>query len=443
MTSVLYNIVNVQPPSVLEADSDLPQEIQEILDRALAKSSADRFQTAGKMASEVEKLLDVYRKSFPRLTTELQRRLDGLERLSREEKWTDVIPLAQNLVQEHPELELPQRMLRRALREISREEKERLITPEERTRHLAEISQEFKLFYGASEEPTIAQGVEPSLSDSGASSLSPFVKVVAGIVLVALLAVVGWLVLRPREYAIRISSEPPGASIIVNGQNEAGLTNADGPVEVIVEGRKGDEVFLELHLAGYVSIRESFTLDTEPPPPLKLTLEPLPRKLEVVTDPPGATVHLDGQEIAGTTPMELELAPREEHELVISKEEYTSQSFTIGPGEELPSDVITLSAIKKPGTLAVRSSYPLSVLSSGGRGLVESASNPSLRLEVGRHQIVLRAPEVFLNRTFKVEIREAATTSLEAPGLGKFSVRALPENCSLTINGLVSEPPPV
>jgi hypothetical protein len=120
-----------------------------------------------------------------------------------------------------------------------------------------------------------------------------------------------------------------------------------------------------------------------------------------------------------------------------------SQTLNIAAGGELPSGEIVLTPITKPGTLVVASPYPLSVLSSGGNKLAEGSANPSIRLGVGRHQITLYAPRVFLNRVFSVEIREAVQTTIEAPALGKVSIRASPGNCQVTINDIPAEAPPI
>jgi hypothetical protein len=132
----------------------------------------------------------------------------------------------------------------------------------------------------------------------------------------------------------------------------------------------------------------------------------------------------------------------QEHELVVTKEGYESWSGTLGPDEELPSDPIVLAQVRQPGTLVVQTSYPLSLRASGGGSLAGVSMRPSVKLGVGTRQVTLYAPEVFLNRSVSVRIREAATTTINAPGLGKVSVRASPGNCKVTISGVPAEAPP-
>ena len=82
----------------------------------------------------------------------------------------------------------------------------------------------------------------------------------------------------------------------------------------------------------------------------------------------------------------------------------------------------------------MRSQYPLSVV-SGGVSLAEGVNDVSVELEVGLQEVVLIAPEVFLDRPTTVEIQQGKTSYLYAPELGRASIRAFPENGFLTIDG--------
>ena len=48
-----------------------------------------------------------------------------------------------------------------------------------------------------------------------------------------------------------------------------------------------------------------------------------------------------------------------------------------------------------------------------------------------------------MNQKFEVVIEQGQTTRLYAPELGSASIRAFPERCTLRINGISSEPPPI
>ncbi|HEY7819255.1 MAG TPA: serine/threonine-protein kinase, partial [Vicinamibacteria bacterium] len=78
-TSILYSIVHETPKPIAEKSADFPQEIQKIVDRALAKKVEDRFASAGEMAKELEKILSVYRKTLPRTTPAHEKSLKELQ----------------------------------------------------------------------------------------------------------------------------------------------------------------------------------------------------------------------------------------------------------------------------------------------------------------------------------------------------------------------------
>ena len=97
-TSILYNIVNEQPVPVVERKDNIPQELQDVIDRAIAKKPEERFEHAGDMARELEKILTVHRKTLPRTTKALQETLDELQALNRSEKWQELLVKSRELL---------------------------------------------------------------------------------------------------------------------------------------------------------------------------------------------------------------------------------------------------------------------------------------------------------------------------------------------------------
>ena len=107
-----------QPVPVVEKKNTIPQEIQDVLEHAMAKKAEERFEHAGDMARELEKILVVYRKTLPRTTKVLQTTLDELQALNRAEKWEELDQKSRAVVEQYPELDEARRHLRRALREL-------------------------------------------------------------------------------------------------------------------------------------------------------------------------------------------------------------------------------------------------------------------------------------------------------------------------------------
>lgn len=57
-TVIMMKQVQDPPPSILEARPDLPASVEDLIERALAKQPADRFQTAGELSSALSKVAD-------------------------------------------------------------------------------------------------------------------------------------------------------------------------------------------------------------------------------------------------------------------------------------------------------------------------------------------------------------------------------------------------
>ena len=453
ITGIMYQIVNEQPPPVIEKNPDLPQEVQDVLDRALAKALGERFATAGDMASELQKVLDVLRRTYSRTTPQVQKQLEELEAMRREGKWSALAPKAKDLTSAYPQLEEPRRLLRQARRELQHEEEEHKVGVEERTRHLKEILQELALLYGEtrlapSPEATVAaEGdstarAEPEKTGGGGAALW------AGLAGASLLAgVAAWFFLsgppepQPLSHVLSVVVEPEGAEILVDGV-PAGTSSAAAPVAVALSGLPGEVRHLEIRRDGFATEEASVTIGEEPPAELSFTLKPLARIWQLQTEPPGATVALNGTELEGVTPMRIELPPDGEHEVVLSLAEHQRRTIRVGDGEAPPSDTIPLTALGRPGTLSVRSTYPVAIL-RGSSTLAEPNIAPSARLRPGRYRITLSAPGVFLSRDMEVEIREDETSIIEAPLLGSMFVGANPGNCSISIDGVEAGSPPV
>ena len=400
-TGTLYLIVNEQPPSILEVCPDIPEPMQDILIQALAKEPDDRFRTAREMAQKLEELLEVHRRSFPRPTAELQSRLSRLEDLQRDRQWKELIPLAEELYRERPDMVLPWRALVGAIRELGCEEAEEQATDEERMLHLSEISKEMELLWpygtpgtgvGASDPTRIPDSISTAahVQDAksvatripevvsaaaripGASDLSiespvhePAEKKPRGLpakwlwiaavgLVLAMAAVLGRAFLpeflsdSTLRQAIRISSDPGGSAVFLNGVDQSIVTGSGAPVELAIEGAPGDTFVIELRKQGYETALSTIALGSDPLPPLDVSLQPVLRRLTIRTDPPGASVLLNGEELGGRTPFDVELSPLDEHRVVLSREGYSTYSLTIPSGGGLPTDTIVLSAAVVP-----------------------------------------------------------------------------------------------
>ncbi len=56
MTSISYKVVHTTPPPARQLNWALPEELDKVLARCLAKNPAERYQSAGELAAELEAL---------------------------------------------------------------------------------------------------------------------------------------------------------------------------------------------------------------------------------------------------------------------------------------------------------------------------------------------------------------------------------------------------
>ncbi|MBI5763828.1 MAG: PEGA domain-containing protein [Planctomycetes bacterium] len=105
--------------------------------------------------------------------------------------------------------------------------------------------------------------------------------------------------------SIHVDSEPPGAQLLVNGKPR-GLT----PIDLRLEPEwLGKPVQLTAELPGYDPTTTTVNIPSAPDAavaPTKLTLAALSPRIAIVTEPPGSTVMIDGEE-KGIAPLTVKL----------------------------------------------------------------------------------------------------------------------------------------
>jgi serine/threonine protein kinase len=467
-TSILYNIVNETPAPVTDRNAELPQEVQQLIERALAKRPEDRFATAGEMAKEIEKVLTVYRKTLPRTTVAHERSLAELERLSRDRQWQELAQKAKKLLEQYPQLDDARRLLRRALREIHLEDTEKRRSAEEKTKHLREIGQELTELYGSGAvtarksalaetelvDPTRPGGATvpvTALPEDGkdTSAVRALAAPIWALVFVVFLGIGGglyWMFVReppgpkPVAHRLRVFSDPAGASVSLNGR-PTGLVTDERGIELPISGLVDDTVLIEMRLDGYDPASSEVKLSAVAPDPLEFVLAKTVRRFALETSPPGASVSLDGKALEGVTPLEIEIPADGEHELTIAKAEYRTATLRLSGSQPFPQDALVLQPLGRPGTLSVETGYPVSVY-RGDSVLVAESEKPTVGLRPGTYQLRLVSERVYLNRAIEVQIREAETTVVRTPPLGRVNVRANPGNCTVSIDGMPAGAPP-
>ncbi len=95
-----------------------------------------------------------------------------------------------------------------------------------------------------------------------------------------------------------------------------------------------------------------------------------------------------------------------------------------------------------PGSVSVRSSYPIDVVWKG-RTLAKAQLTPSVAIASGRQTLSVVSDTYFLRRTVTLDLTAGGTATIEIPPPGRISIRAIPDNCEVSIDGAFVDYPPI
>jgi formylglycine-generating enzyme required for sulfatase activity len=187
--------------------------------------------------------------------------------------------------------------------------------------------------------------------------------------------------LRPAWAGVHIGSTPSGAAVTVDGV-AAGNTPLDTE---ILAGTRG----IVLTLPGHRPV--SLTQQIEAGVALRLEnieLPPADASLELGSDPPGASVSVDGG-FQGTTPLQLTLSSGTAHALRLSKPGYQSreQRVTLAPEEQ---QALRLALSPEYGTVFITARPADATLTVDGAPT--GAATRRLRLTTRAHQLEFSKP---------------------------------------------------
>jgi len=129
-------------------------------------------------------------------------------------------------------------------------------------------------------------------------------------------------------YTLRIDTDPTEAVIKIDGEVKGRSPYLDSTIQV-------PRVTLEIEKEGYKPIKEIVPLKGTPTN-LVRTLESLGRAVRVSSNPPGASVFLDGRDSGKVTDCEIPLVSYGPHTLKVKKEYYADyeESFIVSEGND-------------------------------------------------------------------------------------------------------------
>jgi tRNA A-37 threonylcarbamoyl transferase component Bud32 len=181
-----------------------------------------------------------------------------------------------------------------------------------------------------------------------------------------------------------VSSRPSGASVEIDGNKVAETTPA--VLGAIAPGQHRLRVSAQRYspLEQVVSIGANERLVTD------VALAPATRAIEVQTMPAGALLYLDGRPQVGETPLRIEVAEDDFHELRIEKAGFVPVTRALKPEDSFSALSIELVQEKEPrGVVWVDSNSAARVFIDGNdTGL--SAPTVGMVVSVGAHRVELR-----------------------------------------------------
>jgi len=446
-TQVLYKIVS-EPPPPLDVSSfgDAGPRLEAIVGRALAKDREKRYQGAAELADDLQKELDGIRQTgAPAPDPTAIEALATARRKVRSGKVDDAIAQLRTIVSTNPNLLDARRELRTALRERER----MLEKPTHGAVDFAELDATFQAAPTRLEPQTDLQ-LQPTVVVSepdtppGSGARRGLLWVLAAVVVLA--AGFGLFLLRgrdggppvPVEVRVAVRSQPLGATVLVDGADTGVTTNG----VLVLPSPAPEQVELTFRKAGHRDETRTVRLPLPSSQAVSVTLQSDVAVTPVRTEPAGATVTLDGERVAGVTPLEIALDPEREHVLGLALDGHVAGEVTVAVGETPEVIEARLDPLPPPGHVSVVSSYPLDVLWQG-KALARGAVSPRVELPSGRQVVTLVASRLLLRTDVPVSVPAGGQASIEAPGLGEINIQALPDNCEILIGGTFVDYPPI
>ncbi len=204
---------------------------------------------------------------------------------------------------------------------------------------------------------------------------------------------------------LRISSTPPGARVFVDGQAERERT------PLILEAPAGVMRRLRLELEDHETRTTTASALAGQTTPLELTLGRTPGRLVLQSDPPGASISVDGIQ-RGVTPLVLEGLPRAQLEISADLSGYEAKLERLSLVESSSRALsFALMPIFERGLVDI-SATPWAKVKIDGRWVAESTPVLGLALPVGAHTVELVNPRLGKSARRSIMIKKGARVSV-------------------------------
>jgi hypothetical protein len=169
--------------------------------------------------------------------------------------------------------------------------------------------------------------------------------------------------------------------------------------------------------------------------------------LQIASEPAGAAISIDGRDTKQVTPASITLAGNGPHRLRLSKRGFQSMDARLAAADLQKGALsYTLSAaepVAPAAQIAVTASgaYPFAI-ADGGRIVSAASTSHQLNAAAGK-TLRLVASEYSLNQTVTIESTPDRRLDIQAPALGKLTIRSTFETCKVKIGDRDLGYPPI
>ena len=243
------------------------------------------------------------------------------------------------------------------------------------------------------------------------------------------------------EAVVAVDSEPPGQDLAVwLAGRPLGVTT---PTEVPVEGEEGVALRLDLVREDAVVASTVLVLGAGLSPRWvpEVAVPILPIRYEIVSQPVGARVRLDGQSIARPTPVDVDLFPGQAYHIEVALDGYETLTRTVDPAlldTEDSSLMFALTRIIAPARVEASADVPLilvATLADDGTEHRAEGQSASLELPPGEYSVMVTAPEIFFSGATDVTLDEGQGVRLpDLPAAVRILVFDVPGNATIQID---------
>jgi serine/threonine-protein kinase len=157
--------------------------------------------------------------------------------------------------------------------------------------------------------------------------------------------------------------------------------------------------------------------------------------MTVTSEPNGASIEIDGRDSGLTTPASIPLGDQPPKRIRVVKKGFQTSESRVTK-ELLAAGALSVRLAPAESALvkvSITGTYAFDVL-DGKKVVSAEATSHELAVPAGRI-LRLRAPSHLLNYPFKVEAGSSRVMQVQAPGLGRLSVRTARETCQVVVNG--------